>query len=47
MRVVHARFGAGRLVSSEAVAGDAVVVIQFDNGMKKTLLLKQARLKKE
>ncbi len=47
MLVRHNRFGVGKLLSNEKVAGDAVVVVRFDKGVKKTLLLRQARLTKE
>lgn len=45
MKVEHNRFGVGTVIKCEAVAGDALVTIDFD-GMKKNMLAKSAGLKK-
>lgn len=45
MRVFHPRFGAGKVLSVEKIAGDALVCVFFDNKMKRNMLAKQGRLK--
>ncbi|MBO4927018.1 MAG: UvrD-helicase domain-containing protein [Clostridiales bacterium] len=45
MHVMHPRFGEGVVISCEAVAGDALVCVDFD-GMKKNMLLNKSGLKK-
>lgn len=44
-QVRHSTFGIGKVVQVEAVAGDALVAIQFNSGMKR-LMAKFAKLKK-
>ena len=44
--VRHARFGTGRIVSCEPVAGDAIVIIEFESGDRKRLLARMANLEK-
>jgi len=44
--VRHARFGSGRIVSCEPVAGDAIVIIEFESGERKRLLARMANLEK-
>lgn len=45
MKVTHDRFGDGVITKSEQVAGDALVVVDFD-GMKKNMLVGSAGLKR-
>lgn len=45
-RIRHAKFGPGRIVSLEPVAGDAIVVIEFQSGETKRLLARMAKLEK-
>ncbi len=45
-RVRHAKFGPGRIVSLEPVAGDAIVVIEFQSGESKRLMARMAKLEK-
>ena len=47
MRVRHPRFGTGKVLTVEPVAGDALVCILFDNKTKKNMLAKQAKLTAE
>jgi len=47
MRVVHARFGPGLVKEKEPVAGDAILVIEFDDAGTKRLMAKQAHLGRE
>jgi DNA helicase-2/ATP-dependent DNA helicase PcrA len=46
-RVVHERFGPGTIREKEPVAGDAILVIEFDDQGSKRLMAKQARLVRE
>jgi DNA helicase-2/ATP-dependent DNA helicase PcrA len=46
-RVVHARFGSGKVSDKEPVAGDAILVIEFDDVGAKRLMAKQANLVRE
>ncbi len=43
-RVLHARFGMGRVTSLEGTGVDAKAVVEFDNSGTRTLLLRFARL---
>ena len=43
-RVKHNFFGEGEIISAEAMGGDALYEIQFDNGMVKKLLGAYAKL---
>ncbi len=45
-RVRHAKFGPGRILSVEPVAGDAILLIEFSSGDKKRLLARMANLEK-
>ena len=45
-RIRHAKFGPGRIVSLEPVAGDAILVIEFQSGEIKRLMARMARLDK-
>ena len=45
-KVRHAKFGPGRITSLEPVAGDAIVVIEFQSGETKRLMARMARLEK-
>ena len=45
-RVRHAKFGPGRILSVEPVAGDAILLIEFQSGDKKRLLARMANLEK-
>jgi DNA helicase-2/ATP-dependent DNA helicase PcrA len=45
-RVRHAKFGPGRILSIEPVAGDAILLIEFQSGDKKRLLARMANLEK-
>ena len=44
MRIRHPRFGAGKVVSVEQVAGDALISVLFDNQTRKNMLVKSAKL---
>lgn len=45
-KIRHAKFGTGRIISLEPVAGDAIVVIEFQSGETKRLLARMANLEK-
>jgi len=45
-QVRHAKFGPGRITSLEPVAGDAIVVIEFQSGETKRLMARMAKLEK-
>lgn len=45
-RVEHIKFGKGVIVSIDALASDHKLTVEFDNGERKTLLAKFAKLKK-
>ena len=45
-RIKHAKFGPGRIASIEPVAGDAIVVIEFQSGETKRLMARMANLEK-
>ena len=46
MDVKHPRFGKGRVITVEKVAGDALVAVAFDNKTTKNMLVRQAKLVK-
>lgn len=46
MEVRHPRFGRGKVITVEKVAGDALVSIIFDNKTTKNMLVRQAKLVK-
>ena len=46
-RVLHARFGPGTVKQKEPVAGDAILVIEFDGAGTKRLMARQANLLRE
>jgi DNA helicase-2/ATP-dependent DNA helicase PcrA len=43
-KVSHARFGIGKVISVEPVAGDAILLVQFDKAGQKRLLARMAGL---
>ncbi|MGI6333218.1 MAG: ATP-dependent helicase [Saccharofermentanales bacterium] len=45
-RIRHPRFGPGRIIACEPVAGDAILQIEFDSGERKRFLARMARLEK-
>ena len=47
LRVRHPRFGTGKVISVEQIAGDALVCVLFDNQSRKNMLAKQAKLTEE
>ncbi len=46
-RVSHQRFGAGSVIQVEAIAGDTLILVQFDSGVKKPMMGSQNVLKKQ
>jgi DNA helicase II / ATP-dependent DNA helicase PcrA len=45
-RVRHARFGCGKILAVEPVAGDAILLVEFTTGEHKRMLARMAKLEK-
>jgi DNA helicase II / ATP-dependent DNA helicase PcrA len=45
-RVSHPKFGSGKILSVEPVAGDAILLIEFSSGEQKRMMARMARLEK-
>ena len=45
MKIEHERFGFGRIVSLDGIGSSSKAVVEFDDGSRKTLMLKYAKIR--